>query len=172
MPHGGKRKGAGRPASSGPFGEPTTPLRLPISLVDDVRRFVAHQGYRLPLYSSRVAAGFPSPADDHIEKTLDLNTHLIRHPAATFFVRAIGDSMKNAGIHDNDILVVDRSLEPLPGKIAVVALDGQLTVKRLAKSNNGTLRLMPENPDYAPIEIQEGNDVYIWGIVTSVIHAV
>ena len=172
MSHGGRRKGAGRPANRGPYGEPTKPVRVPVSLTEDIRRFVASKGYRLPLYGSRVAAGFPSPADDYIEKTLDLNTHLIKHPAATFFVRAIGDSMKNAGIHDNDILIVDRSLEPLPGKIAVVALDGQLTVKRLAKSSTGSLRLMPDNPEYSPIEVEEGNEVHVWGIVTSVIHPV
>jgi DNA polymerase V len=86
----------------------------------------------LPLFSGKVAAGFPSPADDYVEKTLDLNELLVQKPAATFFVRAQGESMLGVGIHPNDILVVDRSIEPVLGKIVICALNGELTVKRLA----------------------------------------
>ena len=89
----------------------------------------------LPLFGGKVAAGFPSPADDYVDKTLDLNELLVQKPAATFFVRAQGDSMLGAGIHPNDILVVDRSIEPAPGKIVICALNGELTVKRLASEN-------------------------------------
>ena len=104
----------------------------------------------LPLFTGKVAAGFPSPADDYVEKTLDLNDLLVKKPAATFFVRAQGESMLGAGIHPNDILVVDRSIEPVPGKIVICALNGELTVKRLGRTN-GQWRLKAENPAYADI---------------------
>jgi DNA polymerase V len=172
MSHGGSRRGAGRPKGQGRFGEETKAVRLPVSLLPSVLRFVHNKGYQLPLYGSKVPAGFPSPADDHIEGMLDLNEHLIKHPAATFFVRATGHSMLNAGIHENDILVVDRSMAPQHGKIVIAVLDGQLTVKRLNKSKQDKLLLMPENPDFKPIEVKEGSEVFIWGVVTSVIHTV
>jgi len=170
MGHGGARKGAGRPKGGGQFGESTKPVRLPISMIKTVMKFIDNKGYQLPLYGSKVPAGFPSPADDYIESQLDLNEHLIKHPAATFFVRVSGHSMKDAGIHENDILVVDRSLTPANGKIVIAAIDGQLTVKRINKKNN-KLFLMPENKDFAPIEVKEGSEIYIWGVVTNVIHS-
>jgi DNA polymerase V len=123
----------------------------------------------LPLAVCRVEAGFPSPADDYMEGSLDLNKHVIKHPSATYFVRASGDSMTGAGIFDGDLLIVDRSLEPVHGKIAIVEVDGQLTVKRLYKLNGRTL-LQPENESYPPIELQEGNEVVVWGVVTHVLH--
>ena len=125
----------------------------------------------LPLFSGKVAAGFPSPADDYVEKTLDLNELLIQKPAATFFVRAQGESMLGAGIHPNDILVVDRSLEPVPGKIVICALNGELTVKRLER-NNEQWQLKAEKPAYADIVLHEELEMVIWGVVTNVIHAV
>ena len=124
----------------------------------------------LPLFSGKVAAGFPSPADDYVEKTLDLNELLIQKPAATFFVRAQGESMLGAGIHPNDILVVDRSIDPVPGKIVICALNGELTVKRLER-HNGQWQLKAENPAYAAIVIYEALELLIWGVVTNVIHA-
>ena len=124
----------------------------------------------LVLYASRVPAGFPSPADDYIDQRLDLNDHLIEHPAASFFVRVSGDSMIGAGIHDGDLLIVDRALKPLDGRVVIAALGGELTVKRLVFRNE-TPWLIPENPDYAPLEIREGLDCVIWGVVTRVIHA-
>ena len=126
---------------------------------------------KLPLYSCKISAGFPSPADDHLEKKLDLNSHLIKHPAATFFVRVNGDSMINAGINDNDILIVDRSLKPSHGKIVIAVVDGQMTVKRLHK-RSGKLILMPENNHFKPIEITESMTVEIWGVVVTSIHSV
>ena len=126
---------------------------------------------KLPLYSCKISAGFPSPADDHLEKKLDLNSHLIKHPAATFFVRVNGDSMVNAGINDNDILIVDRSLKPSHGKIVIAVVDGQMTVKRLHK-RSGKLILMPENNHFKPIEITESMTVEIWGVVVTSIHSV
>ncbi len=123
-----------------------------------------------PLYAARVAAGFPSPADDYIEGKLDLNQHLVKHPAATFFVRVEGDSMIGAGIHSGDILVVDRSLKPCHGKIVIAVLNGELTVKRL-EQRKGILRLLPENNSYPAVEITAAMDFMIWGVVTNVIHS-
>ncbi len=124
----------------------------------------------IPLFSGKVAAGFPSPADDYVEKTLDLNELLVQKPAATFFVRAQGESMLGVGIHPNDILVVDRSIEAVPGKIVICALNGELTVKRLTRDNE-QWQLKAENPNYPDIVIHEELDMVIWGVVTNVIHA-
>jgi DNA polymerase V len=169
---GGKRIGAGRPEGKGPYGEKTHPIRVPISLLPGVKQFIAYKGYQLPFYLSKVKAGFPSPADDYIDDYLDLNEHLIQHPAATFFVRASGNSMINAGIHDNDILIVDRSLLATDGKIVIAAVAGELTVKRFKKTDEGGLMLLPENPEFPPIIVRAEEDVQIWGVVTSVIHKV
>ena len=168
---GGKRIGAGRPRGQGKYQEPTKPIRVPHSLLEKVQGYIASQGYQLPLYSCSVQAGFPSPADDHIDTKLDLNKHLIKHPTATFFVKAEGDSMIGAGIYSGDILIVDRSLEASNGKIVIAALDGHLTVKRLRKME-GKICLLAENKAFRPIEITEGNDLIIWGIVTYVLHPV
>ena len=124
----------------------------------------------LPLFSGKVAAGFPSPADDYVEKNLDLNELLVQKPAATFFVRAQGESMLGAGIHPNDILVVDRSIEPIPGKIVICALNGELTVKRLERANE-QWQLKAENPAYPDIALHDDLEMVIWGVVTNVIHA-
>jgi len=116
-----------------------------------------------------VAAGFPSPADDYIDQTLDLNEHLVAHPTATFFVRASGDSMLGAGIHNKDILVVDRALDPKNGDVVIAALDGELTVKRIS-NKGGRVWLLPENPEYKPLEVGPETCFEIWGVVTYVIH--
>jgi DNA polymerase V len=116
------------------------------------------------LYSSRVPAGFPSPADDHIEGKLDLNEHLIRHPAATFFARATGESMKDAGIFDGDLLVVDRSLTAQPADVVIAVLHGELTVKRLQKPN-GAWVLTAANPSFPHIPIND-HGCEVWGVVT------
>ncbi|MFA6915426.1 MAG: translesion error-prone DNA polymerase V autoproteolytic subunit [Parachlamydiales bacterium] len=122
-----------------------------------------------PFATSSVQAGFPSPADDHIERQLDLNELLIQHPAATFYVRVEGDSMLNASINSGDILIVDRALTPIPGKIIIAILNGEFTVKRFTKKNTKIV-LVAENPAYPDIQIQEGSDFQIWGVVTYVIH--
>lgn len=166
MSRGGTRKGAGRPKSK----EPTQVVRLPVSIIQRIEKW-QEQSFTVPLYSSKVSAGFPSPAEDYIAERLDLNEYLIKHPSSTFLVRANGNSMINAGIFENDILIVDRSIKPIPGKIVIAAIDGQLTVKRLAQKNNRYL-LLAENPDYPPIEIQESQETFIWGVVTQVLHAV
>jgi DNA polymerase V len=122
-----------------------------------------------PLFLCHVAAGFPSPADDYIEGPLDLNEHVIKHPSATYFVRASGDSMNGAGIFNGDLLIVDRSLEPIHGKVVIAEVDGQLTVKRLSKLKDH-FSLQSESASYPPIELQEGNEVVVWGVVTHVLH--
>ncbi|MEW6766004.1 MAG: translesion error-prone DNA polymerase V autoproteolytic subunit [Pseudomonadota bacterium] len=127
------------------------------------------ESIRLPLFGHKIAAGFPSPADDYVEDRIDLNQHLIRHREATFFLRVTGDSMLGAGIHDGDLLVVDRALDPADGKIVIAVLDGELTVKRLER-RGGRVRLLPENPAFPAIEVSNEQDLVIWGVVTSVIH--
>ncbi|MEO6729025.1 MAG: translesion error-prone DNA polymerase V autoproteolytic subunit [Candidatus Dojkabacteria bacterium] len=127
------------------------------------------KGIALPIYLESVKAGFPSPADDFIDKKLDLNEFLVKHPVATFFVRVSGDSMLGAGIHSGDILVVDRALDGHNDNIVVAVINGELTIKRL-KMNKGRVILMPENSNYKPIVITEEDTFSIWGVVTSVIH--
>lgn len=126
---------------------------------------------RVPFYSSHVSAGFPSPADDYVEKRLNLNDLIIKNPPATFFVKATGDSMINAGIHDGDILVVDRSAKPSHNSIVIAVLNGELTVKRINRSGK-RLFLMPENEEFEKIEVTEDTEFVVWGVVTSVIHPV
>lgn len=125
----------------------------------------------IPLFGHAVPAGFPSPADDYVEGRLDLNQLLIQNKTATFFLRVKGDSMIGAGIHDGDIIVVDRSVEPVDHSVVVAVVDGELTIKRLVWSN-GIAELHPENPKYAPIRFKEGQELTIWGVVTSSVHSV
>ncbi|HTB99717.1 MAG TPA: translesion error-prone DNA polymerase V autoproteolytic subunit [Ferruginibacter sp.] len=125
----------------------------------------------LPLYLSRIKAGFPSPAEDYLDKKLDLNEYLIKHPASTFFVKVKGDSMTGAGINSGDILIVDRSLEPKDKCIVVAVVNGEFTVKRVSKKVS-RVSLLAENPKYPAIEINESMDFEVWGVVTNVIHQV
>ena len=115
-----------------------------------------------------ISAGFPSPADDFRETRISLDEELITNKEATFFAKVSGKSMIGAGLDDNDLLVIDRSIEPANNKIAVCFLDGEFTVKRL-RVENDEVWLQPENPDYPTIKITEENDFVIWGIVTSVV---
>lgn len=124
-----------------------------------------------PLISSKVSCGFPSPADDYCEETLNLNDLLIEHPSATFFLRAKGDSMLGAGIHNNDLLIVDRSIPPKNNHVVIAAIDGELTAKRL-KTQGKRVFLMAENPNFPPIELKKDNHVHFWGVVSSVIHKI
>ncbi|WP_458401047.1 LexA family protein [Mailhella sp.] len=123
----------------------------------------------LPLYLSPVKAGFPSPAEDYVDRKLDLHEYLVHNRAATFFLRAQGDSMLGAGIHDGDLLIVDRSIEAGHDRVVIAALDGELTVKRLVR-RKGRVLLAPENPDYPEFDITEREYVHIWGVVTYVVH--
>ncbi len=122
----------------------------------------------LPLANQGISAGFPSPADDFLDLSIDLNKELIKHPYATFYGRVSGDSMVGAGLDDGDLLIIDKSLEPQDGKIAVCFIDGEFTVKRI-KVDKDSLWLMPENKKYKPIKVTEDNEFIIWGVVTSVI---
>jgi DNA polymerase V len=118
----------------------------------------------LPLASSPVRAGFPSPADDYLETALDLNNYLIRNPAATFLVRVVGDSMIDAGIQPGDLLVVDRSVEASEGSIVVAVVNNEFTLKRYS-ARNGCPELLAENADFPPIRLAEGDEASIWGVV-------
>jgi DNA polymerase V len=130
---------------------------------------VARQGLPLPIFLSEVPAGFPSPAEGYLDGATDLNALLIKHPAATFFVRVSGESMKDADIHSGDVLVVDRALEPKHRDIVVAHLSGEFTVKRIIKRGK-RLFLAPENPAFPPIEVNHEEEFQVWGVVTYVIH--
>ena len=123
----------------------------------------------IPLFMCKVQAGFPSPADSYLECKLDLNELAIKHPAATYFIRAQGGSMKDAGIRSGDLLIVDRSLTPSNGKIVIASLDGEFTLKRL-HIKNGKIQLIAANADYPPIDISKNMDMVVWGVVTFVLH--
>jgi DNA polymerase V len=180
--HGGRRLGAGRKPL---FKEATRPVRIPVSRIDSVRAFLHAEIYpepsiqpvplspnppplELPVFAAGVRAGFPSPADDHAEPGLDLNT-LLENPAATFCAWAEGDSMTDLGILDGDLMVIDRSLTPRHDDVVVADLNGAFTVKRLVQKPGGNF-LMPANPDYPPIPIGPSDEVRIWGVVVRVIH--
>ena len=185
---GGKRLGAGRKTGTGRFGEATTALRVPVSqeqvILDFLAAFknrklregqdnvvelsqIAYAGkaVALPLFTTKVAAGFPSPADDHVEQRLSPNSYLVENEDATFCLRVKGDSMIDAGIFDNDVLIIDRSRIAQVGDIVLAVLDGEFTVKTLGKSKLGA-RLIPANRNYPVIEIKEGQSFEVWGVVT------
>lgn len=122
----------------------------------------------LPVLPFTISAGFPSPALDFEDVSLDLNTYLIQHPSATYYGRVQGHSMKDAGIDDGDLLVIDKSLEPRDGKIAVCYINGEFTLKRIKIQEDG-LWLIPENEQYKPIQVLEDHSFTIWGIVTYII---
>ena len=179
--HGGLRVGAGRKKDTGPYAEPTKVVRIPYSRVEAVKNFLLRNmtsnvaSFMMPveqarvnpitLFSHKVPAGFPSPADDHAEKRLDLNEYLIDQSEATFFVRIKGDSMIDAGILDNDIVIVDRSKSAAINDIVLASIDGEFTVKVLAKNSEGPY-LMPANKEYKPIHIKPDSEFEIWGVVT------
>lgn len=119
----------------------------------------------LPLYATQPAAGFPSPGDDMVEEALNVHDLLVKNEVSTFFVRVEGNSMEGAGIYSGDILVIDRSVEPVSGRIVVAVVDGGMVVKRLQKTAIGMV-LSSENPDYAPITINEQEGCTVWGVVT------
>lgn len=125
----------------------------------------------IPLLQGSVSAGFPSSAENYIDKALDLNELLIRHPSATFFIRVKGDSMVNAGIKSGDILIVDRARTVTNNQIVIARINDELTVKRVIIDQN-TVYLMPDNESYPPIKVTEGMDFEVWGVVTFVIHQV
>ena len=185
--HGGRRPGAGRkPGNS--MAQPTTVIRVPVNTAETIKNFVstlkgkhslqgqagvvdliqfaqAKQRVILPLYTSKVSAGFPSPADDHVEQRLNPSDYLVENDTTTFFVRVKGDSMIEAGIFDNDVLVIDRSRTRQTGDIVLAMLDGEFTVKILEQSKKG-VNLIPANRNYSAIEIKKEQCLEIWGVVT------
>ena len=194
--HGGSRLGAGRKPGSGKFGEPTVVVRVPASLKEAVVTAVSRYtqaaqlsaqeplktkqlqfpaseppALKLPLFATRIPAGFPSPADDYVEARLDLNELLVQRQEATYFLRVKGDSMLGAGIHPGDLIVVDRSINAEDGHVVVADIDGELTIKRLRWVNSAP-ELHPENPNYPVIRFKEGQELRIWGVVTSAVHSV
>ncbi|SES69016.1 SOS response UmuD protein. Serine peptidase. MEROPS family S24 [Nitrosomonas marina] len=185
---GGQRAGAGRKRSA----EPTVTVRVPVSSKETVLQWVRQHKMSaayipawmdivrleqqavprsFPRMSHSVRAGFPSPADDYVEKRIDLNEELIQHREATFFLRVRGHSMINAGIDDGDELIVDRAIAPEHNRIVVAAVDGELTVKRFYR-RNGIIKLIAENPQYPDIEFKSEQEMMIWGVVTRVIKSV
>ena len=186
---GGQRAGAGRKRAV----EPTVTVRVPASSKEAIVKWVRHvkasPSARLPAWlvslplveqpvpqsiprmSHSVRAGFPSPADDYVEKRIDLNEELIQHREATFFLRVRGHSMTGAGIDDGDELIVDRAIKPEHNRIVVAAVDGELTVKRFYQ-RNGVVKLLAENPQYSDIEFKHGQEMVIWGVVTRIIKSV
>ncbi len=199
MPSGGKRVNAGRPSGQGPYGEKTKTIRVPESAVTDIKTYLelrqqrvslslvpltkmvspiadvarvdaANDKILLPLVGPRVAAGFPSPADDYMEDYLDLNQLLISEKESTYLVRVKGESMINIGIFPKDLLIVDRSRDPIDGDIVIAVLDGELTVKRLEKRGH-RVALVAENKKFPPIVVREDQEFLVWGIVTHCIHS-
>lgn len=152
-------------------GKVTKILSVPVAGVENILKYIQNKTYRLPFYQYTISAGFLSSVEDEMADKLDLNELLIKHPSATFFLRVSGSSMIKAGIHHNDILIVDRSIEPRNGKIVIAAVNGELTVKRLLVTDS-KIQLVAENDAYRPIEITDDNELRIWGVVTNVIHSV
>lgn len=188
---GGRREGAGRKVGSGKFKESTKVVRIPASQEPVIKDFlVAYQrkktivdldtvgefelpalnalSIKLPLYTSKVSAGFPSPAEEHVEKRLDPSEFLIDQKDATFFVTIQGYSMIDVGLLPNDKAVVDRSRKPKIGDIVLAVIDGEFTIKTLSRKKNGNALLLPANSTgaYSPIEIKEDMQFEVWGVVT------
>lgn len=142
----------------------TIPQLVPITTI---RTGISRQ--LLPLYSHKVNAGFPSPADDYIENSIDLTSFLVSNPASTFLLRVQGDSMIGAGIYPSDIIIVDKSRTPRNRDAIVAVLNGEFTIKRLIKEKNRYF-LQAENPDYKRIPLHKGSEFQIWGVITYVLH--
>ena len=191
---GGRREGSGPKKSMSPYGEKTSLIRVPTSLMSDVLVYLApfrkakqasnNEGAEFlqampnphplprPIYSGKISAGqsrFPSPAQDYEQKTLDLNDRFIANPPATFFFTVKGDSMVGAGIFDGATLIVDRALKPKSSSIVIADVDGEWMVKRLYKRGS-VIKLLSENPLNAPIVLEEGQELVIFGVVTYVIN--
>lgn len=189
--YGGKRQDAGRKTGTGKFNEATSVVRLPVSQLPVVKDFLAayqrkklltdldvvgdislpslnSQPIKLPLFLSKVPAGFPSPAEEHVEKRLDPSEFLIDQKDATFFVTIQGYSMIDVGLLPGDKAVVDRAKIPSIGDIVLAIVDNEFTIKILNRKKDGTPRLLPANSTgaFAPIEIKEGMNFEIWGVVT------
>lgn len=142
--------------------------QLPKSKIIDIYTVLEAGTLKLPYIGSGIRAGFPSPAEDFLDVSIDLNQELVRNPSATFYARVKGDSMNDAGINDGDLLIIDKSLEPKDSKVAVCYIDGEFTIKRI-KIEKDCCWLVPANTGFNPIKVTEENDFLIWGIVVYVI---
>lgn len=147
-----------------------SPLKLHTSPTLDIYSALTDTALELPLVEGGISAGFPSPALDFTDISIDLNKHLVKHPSSTFYGRVKGLSMKDEGIGDGDLLVIDKSLEPANGKIAICFIDGEFTVKTI-RIEKDECWLMPANDAFQPIQVTPENNFLIWGIVTHVIKA-
>ena len=182
---GGFRFGSGRKSGSGYFGEKTKVIRVPASRIIEIKKYIksryqtgntdtlmlphlSPEKIHLNLFDYKVPAGFPSPADDHIEKALDLNEYLVTKKETTFFVKIKGDSMIDASIHDGDIVIVDRSKQAKIGDIVLASVDGEFTIKILAKHLSQP-RLLPANEKFQPIVVNENMQFEIWGVITGAV---
>ena len=182
---GGFRFGSGRKSGSGYFGEKTKVIRVPASRIIEIKKYIksryqtgntdtlmlphlSPEKIHLNLFDYKVPAGFPSPADDHIEKALDLNEYLVTKKETTFFVKIKGDSMIDASIHDGDIVIVDRSKQAKIGSIILASVDGEFTIKILAKHLSQP-RLLPANEKFQPIIVNESMQFEIWGVITGAV---
>lgn len=184
-----KKAKLGRPKGKNAYGEATIPIRIPKSKVTLIAEYLKQSALKnssgtldfyehirpvsapevsveLPLYSSKVSAGFPSPCDDHIAKRLNIHDYLVDQEDATFLVTVIGWSMRDAGLLPKDVVIVDRSKNAKVGNIILAVIDGEFTIKQLALGENENPVLLPANPDFKPIEITESMDFEIWGVVT------
>ena len=124
---------------------------------------------KVQLYRTSISAGFPSPAEDHMDIGLDISEYLIKHPSSTFYIYVKGDSMINSGIFDGDLMIVDRSLEPQSNSVIIAVLNGDFTVKKIKKENN-KIYLVPDNKKYDSILLDDSTEFQIWGVVTHTIH--
>jgi DNA polymerase V len=166
MKHGGKRAGSGRPAGSGKYKVPTKTMRIPVEMTQDIADFIESKGYTLPFFSNAVEAGIPSPVSDESEpERINLHTYLVENAEDTFFLKANGDSMIEAGIHSGDVLVVNKKTPAKEGAVVVASVNGEFTVKRLSYKG-GKPFLMPENKNFKPIPVNEHDDVVLFGVVT------
>lgn len=145
-----------------------TALKLHTSANLDIYSATTDTTLELPLVSDAISAGFPSPALDFVDISIDLNKHLIKHPSATFYGRVKGVSMIGEGINDGDLLIIDKSVTPVNGKIAICYIDGEFTIKKIKIEKNACW-LIPANENYKPIKVTAENEFLIWGIVTHVI---
>ncbi len=169
MARGGKRYGAGRPKGTGKYGEPTKAVRIPISMIDQIMKFIERKGLKFPLFSTRVHAGYPGPEDNIPADSFNLQEHLFPKANVTFYHRMSGNAMSGIGLYDGDILIADKSREPKHDDVIVAVVNGEFTVRRLSIKGK-RIELKAENSKFATIKIADESELKIWGVVTNVVH--
>lgn len=153
----------GRPA------RPTKVMRVPLELTDQIENYCKKSGYRLPLLTGKVPAGFPLNATDHISEWVDMNQMIIKDPGSMFLIEAVGDSMEEDHIYEGDLLIVDGSIQPRHGMIVIAAIDGEYTVKRFFKKDNA-IKLVPANSNYPEIDVTDNVQFAVAGVVVRSLH--